>query len=134
MSKFRLAKVRISESFPKVHNYVPYYYTWYITGLHQNLIWQKCISPYVNFCLNAKVYNSMRFMAKVHILQLVRCVCLSFNSYKIRRLFITTFLKCFLHAIKHCLQLFKMFSQFACYHAVTELYRERKLSNSNISE
>src|SRR6218665_2267224 len=24
--------------------YVPYYYTWYITGLHQNVMWPKCIS------------------------------------------------------------------------------------------
>src|SRR6218665_1969981 len=43
-------------------------YTWYITGLHQNLIWQKCISLNVNFCLNAKAYNSMLLMEKVHIL------------------------------------------------------------------
>src|SRR6218665_207493 len=53
--------------------------TWYITGLHQNVIWQKCISLYVNFCLNAKVYNSMLLTTKVHILQLVRCACLSLN-------------------------------------------------------
>src|SRR6218665_159130 len=51
--------------------------------LHMVYYWtsSELILPlYVNFCLIAKVYNSVLLTAKVHILQLFRCVCLSFNS------------------------------------------------------
>ena len=77
MSKFRLAKVRISESLLKVRMFliiahgIVYYWTsseLYMAEVH------------VNFCMNAKVYISILFTAKVHILQLFHCVCLFLNS------------------------------------------------------
>jgi len=78
MSKFRLAKERISESLPKVRIFLiithgillDFIRTWYGRSAHLH-VWT------LPECKSVQLHA---FYGKVHILQPVRCVCLSFNS------------------------------------------------------